>query len=292
MRKTTMFRELLAKEKTVVTPAAIDCLSARIIENLGFKAISLSGFCLAATRMGIPDIGLEGRTLAVDYARSIAASVDVPVRIDAGTGYDGPLGVYLTVKELIRAGIAGCSIEDQTSPPVCPFIGAPEVISIDQFSLKIKAAIEARRDEHDEDFVITARTDAAKTLGIEEAIKRGRAYREAGADLIFLGAGAPHDKEGLRRVIHEIGAPFSTLYFFDRGLRIKDYEEIGVKLLAGIEALWAAAKVWNDIFLELKNTGFIKEEYCHMPVSSPGVIKTLKVEKWIDLAKKYQGSPR
>ena len=97
MRKSTVFRGLLAKEDIVVAPAAYDCLSAMIVESLGFPAVQMSGFCLAASRMGIPDLGLEGRTLTVDQARNMAACVDIPVFADAGTGYGDALGVYLTV---------------------------------------------------------------------------------------------------------------------------------------------------------------------------------------------------
>ena len=102
------------REGIIVAPAAYDCLSAMIIENLGFPAVFASGFCLAASRLGMPDLGVEGRTLTVDHARNIAASVDIPVLADAGTGYGDGLGAYLTVRELIRAGAAGCFIEDQT----------------------------------------------------------------------------------------------------------------------------------------------------------------------------------
>lgn len=172
MRKTTMLRGLLAKEKMLVVPAAYDCLSAMIIEKLGFKAVFQSGFCLSASVLGTPDIGIETRTEMISLARNMAASVDIPVFVDASSGYGGPMGVYQTVKELQRAGVAGCFIEDQISPAKCPFISPQSVIPMDEFLLKLEAAFEAREDK---DFVIMARTDAAATLGIEEALKRGRA---------------------------------------------------------------------------------------------------------------------
>lgn len=127
MRKTTMFRELLAKEKIIVAPAAYDCLSAMIIEKVGLKAIFMSGFSLNASILGIPDIGLETRTETVSLARNMAASVDIPVFVDASSGYGSPLSVYKILKELENAGVAGCFIGDQTSPPKCPRLGPPSV---------------------------------------------------------------------------------------------------------------------------------------------------------------------
>lgn len=287
MRKSTMFRKLLAKEGIVVAPAAWDCLSAMIIENTGYKAIFMSGFCLSATILGLPDIGLEGRTLVVTQARNIAASIDRPLFIDAGTGYDGPLGTYLTIRELIKAGVAGCFIEDQTSPSICPIIGSPQVIPTNEFIPKIKAALEARKDEHDEDFVLIARTDAASRMGVEEAIKRGRVYCDAGADLILVNAGAPQDKKQLGKMIKSIGAPNMVSPHFELGLKVADYEEIGVKLLSGTHPFYAAFKAMKDSCLELKNTGSTQRA-----VDSEDVFKILKLDKWGERAKKYQGFER
>lgn len=288
MKKTKMLRELLAKEKIIVAPAAYDCLSAVIIENLGFKAVFMSGFCLNASLKGLPDIGTESRTETVSHARNMAAAVDIPVFVDAGTGYGGPVSVYQTVKELERAGTAGCFIEDQTFPPVCPRIGPPNVIPVEDFLPKLKAAFEAREDE---DFVIMARTDAAATLGVEEAIRRGKAYREAGADVIVPVGGVPKDKEGLRQFIKAVGAPVMSSPSFELGLTVKDYEEIGVKLLVGIELIFAAAKAVKDACLELKTTGIIKEEYYQPAKAALEFANGLKLGKWVDLEKKYKASP-
>jgi 2-methylisocitrate lyase-like PEP mutase family enzyme len=204
MKKTKMFRELLAKEKIVVAPGAYDCLSAMIAERVGFKALFLSGFCLSASVLGTPDIGLETRTELVTLARNMVASVNIPIFADASTGFGGPTCVYRTVRELEQAGVAGCLVEDQVFPPRCSVIGLPNVIPMEEFLLKLKAAIEAREDE---DFVLIARTDAAATLGLEEALKRGKAYRDAGADIICPIAGIPKDREGLKHFIEALRAP-------------------------------------------------------------------------------------
>ncbi len=286
MKKSTFLREMLSREGLIVMPAAYDCLSAMIAEHVGFPAVFASGFCLAASRLGMPDLGLESMALTVDHSRNMAASVDIPVVVDAGTGYGDALGVYLTVKELVRAGTAGCFIEDQTSPPICPLLGPPKVIPVGEFLPKIGAAVEAKKDSHDEDFVLIARTDAARTQGLEEAIKRGRAFREAGADVIIL-TGAPKDKAGLKGVVEALGAPLWAIPAFDQGLTVRDYEEIGVKMLSGLEVLFAAAHAVKNVLIELKETGFIKEKHCYFPVATPEISGFLKVDRWRELGKKY-----
>jgi methylisocitrate lyase len=287
MKKTTMFRELLDKKGIVVAPGAWDCMSAMIIEDTGYKAAFMSGFCLSATVMGLPDIGLEGRTLVVSQARSIVASVGIPVFVDAGAGYDGPLGTYQTIRELIRAGVAGCFIEDQTTPPICPSIGPPQVISIPEFLPKIEAALEARKDEHDEDFIFIVRTDAAARMGLEEAIKRGKTYQKAGADLILVNAGAPQGKSEIAEMIKAIGAPVMVSPKFEFGLTVSDFEEIGVKLLSGLHPFYAAFKAMKDSCLELKNKGTTQPA-----VNVEDIFKMLKLKVWAERAKKYQGFDR
>ena len=284
MKKTAMFRGLLAKGKIIVAPAAYDCMSAIIIEKLGFEAVFLSGFSLSASFLGNPDIGTETRTETVTLARNVAASVDIPVFVDASNGYGGPLSVYQTIQELERAGVAGCFIEDQAFPPICPFIGTPNVIAKEEFLPKLRAALDAREDR---DFVVIARTDAAATLGVEEALRRGKAYREAGADVIIPAAGMPRDKEGLRQFIDALKAPVLVPPSWDLGLTVKDYEEIGVTIVSGMEAIFAAAKAVENIYSELKTTGSIKEEFCHK-AAIPEFAKLLKLEKWTDLDKKYR----
>ncbi len=287
MKKTRMFRELLAKEKMIVAPGAYDCLSAIILESLGFKAIFMSGFCLNASVRGVPDIGTESRAETVNQTRNIAGAVDIPVFVDAADGYGGPAGVYQTVRELERAGAAGCFIEDQTYPYICPYIGRPpSVVPVETFMPKLKAALDAREDK---DFVIMARTDAAATLGLEEAIRRCRAYRDAGADIIVPCGGTPRDGEGLRRFIKAVAAPVLIQPDFASRLTVKDYEEVGVKLLVGIESIFAAARAVRDIFLELKTTGYIKEDYTHL-AAFPEFARGLKLDKWAELEKKYQAS--
>jgi 2,3-dimethylmalate lyase len=285
MKKTTMFRQLLANEKMIVAPGAYDCLSAVILQDLGYKAIFASGFCLNASVRGVPDTGTESRTDVVTQARNLAAAVDIPVFVDAADGYGGPASIFQTIRELEKAGAAGCFIEDQTRPQICPYIGRPPtVVPVETFLPKLRAALDAREDK---DFVIMARTDAGATMGVEESIRRARIYRDAGADLIAPCGGTPKDKEGLKKFTKAIGAPLMVQPAFESGMRVKDYEEIGIKLLVGIESVFAAAKAVRDIFLELKTTGYIKEEYTHL-TAFPEFARSLKIDKWSELEKKYQ----
>jgi methylisocitrate lyase len=284
MLKTAMFRKLLAREKTIVAPAVYDCLSAMIAERVGFKALFLSGLCLNVATKGLPDIGTETRTETVQLARNISGSVSIPVFVDAADGYGGPVGVYQTVRELEDAGAAGCFIEDQTSPPKCPLLGPPDVISMDAFRLKIRAALEARRDE---DFVIMARTDSASTLGMEEAVRRGRACLEDGADIVFPAGGAPEQSEGLKRYVQAVGGPVMILSAYHLGLTLKDYEDIGVKIVSGLEPILAAAKAMKDVLLKLKSTGVIKEEDYHLKAITD-LGKLLNWKKWLELDKKFR----
>jgi methylisocitrate lyase len=124
-------------------------------------------------------------------------------------------------------------------------------------------------------------------LGIEEALRRGKAYREAGADIILPIGGVPKDKEGLRQFIKALGAPVSVPSPFSLGLTVKDYEEIGVKIVSGLEGLYAAAKAVTDVYTELKTTGYIKEEYYHRSFAIPELAKFLNLEKWTNLERKY-----
>lgn len=279
-----MFRELLAQEQTVMAPAVYDCLSAMIAEKVGFKALFMSGLCLNIATKGLPDIGTETRTETLHLARNIAGSVDIPLFVDAADGYGGPVGIYQTVRELENAGAAGCFIEDQTFPPKCPLLGPPDVISVDAFVLKIRTAVEARSDK---DFVVIARTDSASTLGVQEAIRRGKACLKAGADIVLPAGGAPRDKEGLRHYIREVGGPIMAPPAYHLGLTLKDYEEIGVKIVSGLEVILAAAKAIQTVLLELNSTGMVKEAEYHSK-AIPALGRLLGWEKWLELDKRFQ----
>lgn len=183
MKKTTKLKELLLAKEILVAPGAHDALTARVIEKSGFEAVYMTGYGQAASALGKPDIGLLSMTEMLDRARKMVSAVNVPVIADADTGFGNAITVMRTVEEYEMAGVAGIQLEDQVAPKRCGHMLGRKVVSLDEMVGKIRAAKEARKDP---DFVIIARTDARTIHGIDEAIKRAKAYEEAGADVIFV----------------------------------------------------------------------------------------------------------
>ena len=178
-------RALLESGQTIVAPGAFDPLSARLVEEAGFPAVYMTGFGTSADLIGRPDVGLLTMTEMVGNAGRIAACVDIPVIADADTGYGNPLNVIRTVGAYEAAGVAGIHIEDQVAPKKCGHLEGKLVIPAEEMAEKVRAAVEARTQP---EFVIIARTDARAVEGLERALQRGRLYREAGADVLFIEA--------------------------------------------------------------------------------------------------------
>ena len=184
-------RRLISQPEPVLAPGAYDALTARLVEQAGFPAVYMTGFGTAAALLGRPDVGLVTMSQMVDNARRIAQAVDVPVIADADTGYGNAINVVQTVREYERAGVAGIHIEDQVSPKRCGHMEGKHVIDSSEMEEKIRAAVEARSSP---DFVIIARTDARAVEGMDGALRRGRLYREAGADMLFVEAPQSEDE--------------------------------------------------------------------------------------------------
>lgn len=229
MNKTTKLKQLILDRKALVMPGAYDALSARIIERAGFHAIQCSGYGIAASVLGKPDVGLLSMTEMLNQTRNICAAVNIPVMADGDTGFGNAINVYHTVRAFEAAGAAGINLEDQVFPKRCGHMDGKEVVSLEEMVQKIGAAVAAKVDR---DFVINARTDAIAVFGIDEAIRRGNAYAAAGADLIFVEA--PRSAEEIKRVIKSIRAPVSI-----------NMTDGGKTPLATIQELeeWGAARV-------------------------------------------------
>ncbi len=196
MRSTTRLRELLAGSDLIIAPGAYDAFSARLIAQAGFPAVYMTGFGTAASVLGQPDVGLLTMSEMVSRAAALSAVVgDRPLIADADTGYGNPINVRRTIREYERAGVAGVHIEDQIWPKKCGHMEGKQVIPEQEMVQKIRAAVDARQDP---DFVIIARTDANAVYGLEDALHRGQAYREAGADLLFIEA--PRSVEELQAI--------------------------------------------------------------------------------------------
>jgi 2,3-dimethylmalate lyase len=191
---------------TVLAPFVFDGVQAKLAEAAGFEALYMTGFGTAAAH-GLPDMGMIGLGEMSANAARIAASVHVPVIADADTGYGNEANVGRTVEVYERAGVAALHIEDQEWPKRCGFLDGKRVIDRDEMVLKVRAAVAARTDPA---FVVIARTDALQPNGWEDAMDRARAYREAGADMIFVDGlksrevieQAAHDLAGIPQLLN------------------------------------------------------------------------------------------
>ena len=177
-----------AERRAVIVPGATDTITARVIEELGFEAIYVTGAGLSNSRFGYPDVGLITMTEMVDQVAAMAEGVSLPLIVDADTGFGNPVNVQRTVRLLERAGAAGIQIEDQMAPKRCGHFEGKEVVPAEEMVQKIRAAVDARR----QDTMIIARTDAAAVLGMGEALDRAMQYLEAGADVLFVEAPTSH----------------------------------------------------------------------------------------------------
>ena len=189
--KDSRIQRILEDVGAIAFPGVYDTLSAKIAERVGFPMAFISGYSVAATTIGEPDLGLLTQTEMISQARSVCSSVQIPIIVDADTGYGNPLNVIRTVNELIDAGAAGCFLEDQMWPKRCGHMRGKRVIPRDEYVAKIQAAVEARDGR---DFFIVARTDAEQVQGLDEAIARVEAAREAGADASFVEAPGSHSQ--------------------------------------------------------------------------------------------------
>ena len=182
MRATTRLRQLLRQSELVVAPGCYDAITARLVERAGFPAVYMSGAATAAS-LGYPDYGLVTMSEMVERAAVLVRSVSLPVVSDADTGYGNELNVTRTVREFEARGVAGIHIEDQVAPKRCGHLENKELISLEEYVSKIRAAVAARQDP---DFVIIARSDARTVNGFDDAIERVNAALAAGADVAFV----------------------------------------------------------------------------------------------------------
>jgi methylisocitrate lyase len=255
--KSRRLRELIARG-TVVMPGAFNALTAMQIERAGFNAVYVSGAGLAAAR-GLPDIGLLSLAEVVADAGTIANAVEIPALADADTGYGPPLTVMRTVRAFEKAGVAGIHLEDQEMPKKCGHLPGKRLIPVSDMVRKIAAAVKARRDP---DFLIVARTDARAVEGLDGAVRRARAYVEAGADAVFPEALETADefrafaqslsKEGVKAPLVANMTEFGKTPY----LTAKEFEDLGYRVvLFPVTALRVTTKAVEALLIELKALG-------------------------------------
>jgi 2,3-dimethylmalate lyase len=225
-------RRRLTEGPMIVAPGIYDAYGALFVEQSGFDAAYMTGNGVSASLLGRPDVGLVDLTLFAAHAHRAASCVDIPLVCDADTGYGNAVNVQHTVREFEAAGVSAIHLEDQVLPKRCGHLpGSRPVVELAEHVGKIEAAIAARRDP---DFIIIARTDAAAGHGLDEAIRRGKAYHAAGADVVFVELkSSPDIVEQLKRVTGEIAAP--CLMNVEEGgtigeLGVEDFDRLGFRI--------------------------------------------------------------
>ncbi len=271
-------RALLNSSEMVVAPFIFDAFQAKIAQAAGFQTVYMTGFGTAAAR-GFPDVGLLTMAEMVENVRFIANAIDIPLVCDADTGYGNPVNVYRTIREYEAAGAAALHMEDQVWPKRCGFLSGKQVIPLADMVPKVQAACDARRSE---DFVIIARTDALAVNGWEDVIQRARAYREAGADLIFVDGIKTHDD--IERYVQELGD--LPLLYNGQLLPVQELAKFGFKLTIYSATLMAAYIRMRDAMRELKTTGSIAQDAGWE--SFEELTDLLGVPEAMEIGKKYE----
>jgi len=254
MRSTTLLKDLATRREALTVPGVPNALFARVVEDLGFSVVYLTGAGLANMHLGAPDIGLTTLTEVASALAAMADAVSLPIIVDADTGFGNALNMVRTIRVLERAGAAGIQIEDQVFPKRCGHFSGKEIIPLDQMVQKIKAAVDTRRDS---DLQIIARTDARAVEGLDRAIERAVAFAAAGADLTFVEA--PLSLLELERIATEVDVPQVANIVYggqtpDPGQ--KRLAEMRFSLVLYANAiLQAALKAANEVLTSLKADG-------------------------------------
>jgi 2-methylisocitrate lyase-like PEP mutase family enzyme len=258
--------ETVAESAITIVPGVYDGISARLVEQQGFESGFLSGAGVSNSRLAQPDVGFLTLPDVADQTRELADAVNIPIWVDADTGYGNAVNVHRTVQRLANAGAAAVMIEDQQWPKRCGHMAGKSVVPFDEAVSKIEAAADAR-DTHAPDLMVKARTDATESDGLDEAIRRLNAFADAGADVVF--ADALRSAEDIRRVAAAVDAPLSVNMGF--GVRSRPttplipaarLEEMGVDVVIYPRLITAAATAGMKRGLqELATAVETQEEY-------------------------------
>ncbi len=247
-------RAHLRAGKTLVMPGVYDALSARLATRAGFEVIFISGYSVAATALGEPDFGLLTQTEIVGAARAVCRATPLPVIVDADTGYGNAVNVVRTVRDLADAGAAGVFLEDQVWPKRCGHMRGKRVIPLEEQVQKLRAAVDARAGA---DLFIVARTDARAAVGLEEAIRRGRAFHDAGADAVFIEA--PESIEEMRAVAAAVPGPLVANMIVKGVTPVETPDALralGYRLIVWpLAGLFASARALADAYGALRRDG-------------------------------------
>lgn len=279
--------KLLSRPNDIlVMPGVYDALTAKIAEHVGFEAIFQTGYGTSASLLALPDFGFLSISETVENARRITRAVDIPLIVDVDTGYGNPLTVSKLVDDLQRIGVSGIFLEDQVWPKRCGHMVGKEVINSQEYVQKLRSAIDAKKK--DSDFIIVARTDAMAPLGIDEAIKRGKLYREMGADIVFVEA--PRSLDDMKKIANQIDAPL-VANMIEEGitpnLTSKELLEMGYKIaLFPLSGLYSSTFAIFETFKTLKETGTTKS-LKHKMMRFKEFNKLVNLDKYMNMENKY-----
>ena len=251
-------RELLQQPGIIRSLGAHDVFTARLIEAAGLETVFIGGFGTSASLLGLPDVGFLTLTEMADAVRRMAQRVSIPVVADGDTGHGDLHNVVRTVREFEQAGAAGILLEDQVTPKRCGHFAGKQVISVAEMVLKLKAALDARRDP---DFVIVARTDAVAVEGIDAAIARANRYGQTGADVCFIEA--PNSRQELERIPREVRYPLLVNMLTGGAtpiLPVNELEKLGYKVVVcPIESLLVAGTAIQKLIKTLHDGGRVDQ---------------------------------
>lgn len=249
---TSRLRGRIGSREPLLVPGAANALTARVIEDLGYEAIYVTGAGVSNTYLGVPDVGIVGLTDLAGHVSAIRDSTELPLVVDADTGFGNAVNVARTVKVLERSGANAIQLEDQVFPKRCGHFEGKDVIPATEMVQKIHAALDARSHA-----LLIARTDARSVLGLEAALERAQAYYEAGADVIFVEA--PQSRSELASVTQRVQAPHVANMVVGGKTPLISLEEAGrlgfaIVLYANV-ALQAAVKAMQVVLGQLRQDG-------------------------------------
>jgi methylisocitrate lyase len=258
MKKSTILRKAIMARRAVVVPGCHDALSAKVIEACGFEAIQISGYGLAGSLLGKPDVGLVQMKDVLDLTWNIVQAVNIPVMADVDTGGGNAVNAAWISERLIAMGVAGMNLEDQVFPKRCGHMAGKEVISADEMAGKVRACADVRA-RLDADFIINARTDAFAARGLDEAVHRCNLYLESGADLAFIDG--IKTKVDIQRAVDRLEGPLSVnLMDAISGMKtelvpIPELAAMGVgRVSIPVASIMVAHKALTSFFTALKHS--------------------------------------
>ncbi|OPZ61996.1 MAG: 2,3-dimethylmalate lyase [Firmicutes bacterium ADurb.Bin506] len=255
MKVRERFRQMLSEPGCIITPGVYDGLSALAAQLSGIDAVVMGGYGVSASRLARPDVGLLTMSEMAEQLKMVCDAVTIPVIADGDTGYGNEVNVERTVQEYEHAGAAAILLEDQEFPKRCGHMAGKAVISADDHARKLKAAVAARQDP---DFVIIARCDARGPLGLDEALRRGHLYLDAGVDMLFIEA--PQSVDELATIAREFSGAKLVANMIEGGktpeLDAKALDDMGFKVVFWpCTAPYVVLKNLVDVFTALKEDG-------------------------------------